>query len=86
MPPACCICANFCSCLSAAVKCTAMQEVMRDPILASDGHTYERYAITDWLCNNGTSPNTGLCLVSKDLAPNYALRSAIAASRWAVAL
>ena len=42
-----------------------------------DGHTYERSAIEQWLKTHNTSPTTGLELESKQLNPNYSLRSLI---------
>ena len=29
---------------------------MRDPVIAADGHTYERVEIESWFANNRTSP------------------------------
>ena len=40
-------------------------------------YTYERTAITEWLCTKDTSPSTGAKLESKTLIPNYSLRSVI---------
>jgi hypothetical protein len=50
---------------------------MEDPVLAGDGHTYERRAIEEWLKGHNTSPLTGLEMESKDLVPNIVLRSLI---------
>ena len=54
--------------------------VMRDPVmLTGDGHTYERYAIQQWL-NKGksTSPLTGSAIGDNcQLVPNHAVRKAI---------
>lgn len=50
---------------------------IRDPVVAADGHTYERAAITRWLLNNNTSPLTGVQLAHKDLVPNYMLLSSL---------
>jgi hypothetical protein len=36
------------------------QELMEDPVFTADGHTYERWAITKWLNEKKTSPQTGL--------------------------
>ena len=41
------------------LRCPITLEVMRDPVLASDGHSYERDAIERWLINHRTSPLTG---------------------------
>ena len=43
----------------------------------SDGHTYERSAIEQWLETHNTSPATGLELDSKLLIPCHRLRSLI---------
>ena len=40
---------------------------MTDPVLATDGHTYERAAIIKWLNTNATSPLTREDLKSTDL-------------------
>jgi hypothetical protein len=53
-------------------------QVMEDPVLTEDGHTYERSAITDWLIpGRMTSPLTGKRLPSRHLTPNHALRKSI---------
>lgn len=54
-------------------------EVMRDPVMASDGHTYERVAIERWLFRDGhlASPRTNAPLPTMDLIPNFALRMQI---------
>jgi U-box domain len=36
-----------------------MQDVMRDPVVAEDGHSYERGAIAQWFTEHDTSPLTG---------------------------
>ena len=53
--------------------CPITHEAMRDPVVAQDGHTYEREAIETWFGTQNTSPVTGL-VVAKSLVPNYALR------------
>ena len=50
---------------------------MVDPVVAADGHTYEREAILRWWGRRRTSPLTGLRLPSDELLPNYALKSVI---------
>jgi hypothetical protein len=52
--------------------------VMADPVVAMDGHTYERAAIADWLRRSLDSPQTGAALSSDLLVPNHAVRSMIA--------
>lgn len=57
--------------------CSITNEIFYDPVITSDGHTYERYAITKWLSNKRTSPITGNVLKNKQLIPNITLKSAI---------
>ena len=47
---------------------------MREPVIAADGHTYERASIAAWLAKNNTSPNTGAALRHKELTPNHSTR------------
>lgn len=51
--------------------CPITQQVMEDPVSASDGHTYERKAIETWFQHHLTSPLTNQRLNSKDLHPNH---------------
>ena len=68
-----------------AFKCPITTERMRDPVIASDGHSYERESIERWISQRKlvgelpTSPKTGLVL-DEVLFPNHALRNAIEAS------
>ena len=57
--------------------CPITAEIMTDPVCTSDGFTYERAAITEWLRTKDTSPLTGATLESKTLVPNLSLRSII---------
>lgn len=50
---------------------------MVDPVVAADGHTYERNAIARWLRESDKSPMTGQVLVHKELVPNYGLMSSV---------
>ena len=50
---------------------------MSDPVMAADGHSYERSAIERWLATKSTSPMTGEALVQSFLAPNHTLRRQI---------
>lgn len=69
-----------------AYLCPVSQQLMCDPVVAADGHTYERSAIESWFRVRAaddeppTSPATGAVLPSAALLPNYALRIAIEAS------
>ena len=55
-------------------------DCMEDPVVGSDGHTYERSAITEWLRTHTDSPMTRTPMTLADLKPNYALRASI--ERW----
>ncbi|KAK9830346.1 hypothetical protein WJX72_011173 [[Myrmecia] bisecta] len=59
-------------------SCPITQVVMRDPVLCSDGHTYERSAITAWLRLRDTSPMTNEPPASKQLVSNVAVRHFVA--------
>ena len=61
--------------------CCIGYEVMVDPVICADGHSYERAHIEAWLANNGTSPKTNLILPHKNLIPNLALKEAIRESK-----
>jgi hypothetical protein len=37
---------------------TYVQELMRDPVILTDGHVYERKSIERWLISHCTSPKT----------------------------
>ncbi len=55
-------------------------DLMKDPVLASDGHSYDRRTITDWFATQKaqgrqiTSPRTNLPLKDDTLTPNIALK------------
>jgi len=75
--------APSCAAADAALRsfnCPISLSPMRDPVVASDGHSYERAAITRWFARGGgaapRSPCTNLPLDCR-LVPNHALRSAI---------
>lgn len=56
--------------------CPITLEIMNCPVLASDGHTYEKNAIIEWLKTKDTSPMTNL-KISKILTPNHTIKSLI---------
>ncbi|KAL1137258.1 hypothetical protein V6Z11_A12G295100 [Gossypium hirsutum] len=79
-------CVNSASCLEAKelrcapshFVCPIFQEVMKDPLIAADGFTYEANAIRGWLdSGHDRSPMTNLKLEHCNLVPNYALLQAI---------
>uniref|UniRef100_A0A7S4UT27 U-box domain-containing protein n=1 Tax=Ditylum brightwellii TaxID=49249 RepID=A0A7S4UT27_9STRA len=55
--------------------CPITGQPMKDPVVAADGHTYERHAIRRWLQTSDMSPLTGQTLSHKELVPNYLLLS-----------
>ena len=59
------------------LQCPISHEIMTDPVVASDGHTYERNNIKEWLRRDRVSPITNLPM-DDWLTPNYAIKSIIA--------
>jgi len=57
--------------------CPITQEIMTDPVICADGHSYERDAITRWLASHNTSPKTNAQLEHTTLIPNHTLRGSI---------
>ena len=58
--------------------CPVTRQIMRDPVVAADGQSYERAAIEAFLrAGNTTSPVTGQRLAHPGLTPNAALAAAI---------
>jgi serine/threonine protein kinase len=57
--------------------CPISQEVMDVPVMAADGHTYERSMIAQWLTHRMTSPVTNQRMAHMDLVENHIVRSAI---------
>jgi hypothetical protein len=51
--------------------------VFKDPVVAADGITYERSAITGWLTTHDTSPMTNTPLPNCELHPNNLVRTLI---------
>ncbi len=54
-----------------------LQKLMVEPVIAADGHTYERSAMQHWLQQNDMSPVTHLPQSHKRLVPNVVIRSAL---------
>lgn len=50
---------------------------MTDPVIAADGFTYEKAALTQWFAKSTLSPITGLHLANINIIPNHALRHTI---------
>mmetsp|Transcript_12021 Transcript_12021/g.21352 ORF Transcript_12021/g.21352 Transcript_12021/m.21352 type:complete len:624 (+) Transcript_12021:51-1922(+) len=58
--------------------CPISGEVMEDPVIAADGHTYERAMISEWFRVRQTSPLTNAPLDSTAVIPNITLKKVIA--------
>ena len=64
--------------IEAFFNCPIGYEIMTDPVICADGHSYQRANIAHWFrLGNTTSPLTGLPLTSLNLITNYALRNII---------
>ena len=59
--------------------CPITYTIMIDPVIGSDGHTYERNAIQQWLVTSFVSPITKQPMCTSSLIPNIALRDTIQA-------
>jgi hypothetical protein len=57
--------------------CPISLEIIKEPVICSDGITYEKKQIARWFRNHNTSPKTNVELLNKSLIPNYALKSGI---------
>ena len=57
--------------------CPITQEIMHDPVCASDGYTYERKAIEEWLTKKQTSPIMNISISGTQLYPNKILKMLI---------
>ncbi len=51
---------------------------MKEPVIAADGHTYEKAAILDWLQLHAESPVTGEALSDHTVLPNIVLHGLLA--------
>ena len=60
--------------------CPITGEPMRNPVVAADGHTYERKAIKRWLRESNRSPMTGATMPHKEVVTNYMLLSSLTSS------
>ncbi|EGZ21055.1 hypothetical protein PHYSODRAFT_494414 [Phytophthora sojae] len=47
---------------------------MLDPVVAADGHSYEREAILQWFKSSDISPMTGMHMPTTQVFPNFTLR------------
>lgn len=61
-------------------RCPITLEVMRDPVVAADGQSYEREAISKWFITSQRSPITNVTLAYTTLTENISLKKMI--SDW----
>ncbi|CAF1499813.1 unnamed protein product [Rotaria sp. Silwood1] len=57
--------------------CPITHQIFKDPVLAEDGHTYEREAIVQWIQNHGTSPLTRQLLRVNKLHSNFTIKKIV---------
>eukprot|EP00966_Prymnesium_polylepis_P058453 1353642-Prymnesium_polylepis.1 len=60
--------------------CPITLELMADPCIAADGHSYERTSLERWFEHSSLSPVTGKVLLHRCIVPNHALRNLITES------
>ncbi|CAF1034999.1 unnamed protein product [Didymodactylos carnosus] len=53
-------------------------DLYKDPVIAEDGHTYEREAILQWIREKGNSPFTRQPLDINKLHPNIEIKRQVA--------
>ena len=63
--------------ITEAYLCPITGEIMRDPVMDRDGHTFERGAIEQWVRDHHNCPISRAPLELADLAPNRVLRDLI---------
>jgi len=56
--------------------CPITNLIFREPVKASDGHTYEREAIEEWFAQNNTSPMSGN-VIGKNLLADFSMNSLV---------
>ena len=63
--------------LERTMMCPISHEIMVDPVVDPDGHSYEREAILEWLSRDSRSPITRKPISRDELRPNRALQAVI---------
>ena len=61
------------------LRCPITLQRMCSPVIVTDGHTFERRSIEEWLQRHNTNPLTGTVLPGRALVSSLALRDAIRA-------
>jgi hypothetical protein len=64
--------------------CPITGELFIDPVVAADGHSYERVAFARWMNERQVSPLTNLPLKSTNVVPNTALKKLVEAFEPAI--
>lgn len=59
--------------------CPITKDVMRHPVKCSDGRSYEKKAISDWLDKSSTSPVSGETIIDSTMPPDNDLKAQIKA-------
>ena len=59
------------------LTCILTKKLYEDPVIAADGHTYERKDIERWIQKDPVSPVTSLLLKNTDLTPNFHIQRLI---------
>ena len=59
------------------LECPIGHEIMQDPVMGSDGYTYEREKIEEWLKKNHRSPMTRDYMTAGSLRTNQTVKSII---------
>ena len=57
--------------------CPITGDLMNEPVLGKDGHSYEKSEILKWLSTNSTSPITREPLTKEDIVDNLPLKRSI---------
>lgn len=60
-----------------SIICPITHEIFIEPVIGSDCHTYERYAIIDWLQRNEISPITYEPMSINSLRSNLVMKNTI---------
>jgi hypothetical protein len=56
------------------ITCPMTSQIYFNPVMTSDGHTYEKNAIVKWLFRHNTSPMTNIMLENNTLTKNIIVR------------
>ena len=57
--------------------CPISKSIFYNPVILSDGYTYEKKYIVEWITNNNKSPMTNIELINKNISSNILIRSMV---------